>query len=76
MHSIIASHDQPRHQAVPELEPIVKTILGEGGVSGLSKLRPVLVADLLKGNSGVLDGGGPALLNLGKIQLVPDKHTG
>ena len=37
--------------------------------------QPVLIADLLEGNSGVLDRGGPALLNLSKVQLVSDKRN-
>ena len=35
-------------------------------------LIPVLVADVLEGHGGVLNGGGAALLYLGKGQLVLD----
>ena len=34
-------------------------------------IKPVLITDLLEGDSSVLDGGGPALLDLGEVQLVP-----
>ena len=34
-------------------------------------IKPVLITDLLEGDSSVLDGGRPALLDLGEVQLVP-----
>ena len=34
-------------------------------------IKPVLITDLLEGDSSILYGGGPALLDLGEVQLVP-----
>ena len=41
----------------------------------MSDQRPVLIADLLESNSSILDSGRPALLNLGKVQLVPEQNV-
>ena len=42
-------------------------------IKKFSKQGPVLITDLLKGNSCVLDSCRSALLNLSKVQLVSDK---
>ena len=40
----------------------------------MSKARPVLVANLLEGNSSILDSGWSALLDLSKVQFVSGKE--
>merc|ERR1719209_1714956 len=68
-HRLTHAHAANRH--TPHLPLLVhRVVSGDNQTS--HQAVPVLITDLLEGDSSVLDGGRPALLDLSEVQLVLD----
>merc|ERR1719352_1585036 len=63
------THTHASNGHAPHLALLVHSIISSHNQTSHQTV-PVLIADLLESNSSILDSGRPALLNLGKVQLV------